>query len=124
MLAALGMFVFETSTALFDELSRKRQWRHGRSDRFGARAASQYLGPGEDALTLTGRIVPGLAGKYSSIARIAQMADTGDAYPLANGLGDIIGRFTIEGVDEVHKELIDTGQARVVEFTLNLQRAD
>lgn len=124
MLAALGMFVFETNTALFDQLARQRGWRHAESERFGARAASQFLGPGSDTVTLTGRLVPGLAGKYSSIARLVEMADTGEAHQLADGRGNILGLFTIENVDETHRELIDTGQARVIDFTVTLKRRD
>lgn len=124
MLAALGLFVFETETALFDELARRRDWRHARTERFGARPASQFLGPGADEVTLTGKVVPGLAGKYSSIERLVDMANTGEAHALADGLGRILGNFTIEGLDETHKGLIDTGVARVVEFTLTLRRVD
>lgn len=122
MLAALGMFVFETQTALFDELARQRGWRHAETERFGARSASQFLGPGEDQVTLTGRLVPGLAGKYSSIEQIADMAETGEAHELADGRGNIIGRFTIENLTETHQALIDTGQARVIDFTITLKR--
>ena len=118
------MFVFETSSALFDQLARQRAWRHAETDRFGARAASQFLGPGGDQITLSGKLVPGLAGKYSSIERLAAMANTGEAHQLADGRGNILGRFTIEGLDETHRELIDNGQARVIDFTLTLKRRD
>lgn len=122
MLAALGMFVFETQTALFDELARQRGWRHGETERFGARAASQFLGPGEDQVTLTGRLVPGLAGKYSSIEQIAEMAETGEAHELADGSGNIFGRFTIENLTETHQALLDNGRARMIDFTITLKR--
>lgn len=124
MLAALGMFVFETDSALFDELARTRNWRHAKTDRFGARPASQFVGPGDDTVTLTGKIVPGIAGEYSSIAKLVDMADEGDALPLADGSGNILGQFTIESVDEKHGNLVDTGQARTVDFTLSLRRVD
>jgi len=124
MLAALGMLVFESDSALFDELARRRDWRHARTERFGARAASQFLGPGSDQVTLSGKLVPGLAGSYSSIETLVAMADTGEAHQLADGRGNILGKFTIEGLDETHRELIDTGQARVIDFTLTLQLVD
>jgi len=122
MLAALGMFVFETSSAPFDELARRREWRHERTDRFGARAASQYVGPGQDSVTLSGALIPGLAGKYSSLERLVEMADSGEAYPLMDGSGTVLGTFTIEGLDETHKALTENGRARWIDFNLNLQR--
>ena len=120
----LGMFIFDTDTTLFDELSRRRSWRHGRTERFGARAASQYLGPGEDQVTLSGKLIPELAGSYSSIEKLVEMADTGEAYPLADGLGNIMGSYTIETIDEQHGTLIDNGRARVIDFNIDLKRAD
>ena len=124
MLAALGMFIFDTDTTLFDELTRRRSWRHGRTERFGARAASQYLGPGEDQVTLSGKLIPELAGSYSSIEKLVEMADTGEAYPLADGLGNILGSLTIETIDEQHGNLIDNGRARIIDFNIDLKRAD
>lgn len=122
MLAALGMFVFEPSSALFDELARRRAWRHERTERFGARAASQFVGPGEDAVTLSGTLVPGLAGEYSTLERLSAMADTGEAWPLTDGTGTVLGTFTIEGLDETHKGLAENGRARMIDFSLTLQR--
>lgn len=122
MLAGLGMFVFETNTALFDKLSRDRNWTHERSPRFGARDASQYTGPGADRITIAGSIIPEIAGAYSSLDKLAEMADDGEAVPLADGLGNVIGTYTIEALREEKSNLIDNGQARRVDFTLELAR--
>jgi phage protein U len=122
MLAALGMFVFDTDSLLFDALARRRGWRHGRTDRFEARAASQFLGPGEDRITLSGTLVPELAGRFSSIETLAEMADSGDAHLLADGSGNQLGSFTIESLEEQHSNLIDNGRARVIGFTIELLR--
>ena len=124
MLAALGMFVFDIDSALFDELARQRSWRHARTERFGARAASQFLGPGDDQISLTGKLVPELAGSYSAIEKLVEMADAGEAYPLADGLGNILGQFTIDAMEETHQNLIDNGRARTVDFRIDLQRVD
>jgi phage protein U len=124
MLAALGMFVFDTDTALFDALQRQRDWRHQRTDRFGTRAASQFVGPGEDRVTLTGALIPELAGTYSAMETIAAMADEGEAYPLSDGTGTILGTFTIERLSEQKANLIDDGRARRNDFTIELSRVD
>jgi len=122
MLAALGMFVFDMSSVLFDDLCRKRDWRNVRTERFGAFPASQYVGPGDDRITLSGTLVPELAGSYSAITTLASMADAGEAYPLANGAGTILGNFTIDSLDEKHSALIDAGLPRVIGFTIELSR--
>jgi len=123
MLAALGLLVFDTSTALFDQLERQRSWRHARTERFGALAASQFTGPGEDRIRLSGLLVPEICGSYhSSIETLAEMADAGEAYALVTGNGNVLGQFTIELLDERHSNLVDNGQARTVDFTIELSR--
>ena len=122
MLAALGLFVFETGTALFDRLGRDRDWRHERTPRFGARAASQFTGVGEDRITIAGTLIPEIAGSYSAFETIAQMADEGEAWPLADGRGNIIGTYTITSLREDKDALIDDGRARKTDFVLELDR--
>lgn len=122
MLAGLGMFVFDASSTLFEGISRDRAWSHERSARFGARDASQFTGPGPDRITISGSLIPELAGDYGALETLAEMADDGEAYPLADGLGNVIGNYTIEGIREVKSNLIDTGQSRRNDFTLELAR--
>jgi phage protein U len=50
------------------------------------------------------------------------MADAGDAYPLVNGAGFILGYYTIESLNERHSNLIFDGYARMVEFQIELMR--
>lgn len=121
-LAALGLFVFSMDTALFDKLDRDRAWRHERTARFGARAASQFTGPGEDAVTLSGVLVPEIAGQYSAMETIAEMADTGEAWPLMNGRGQVLGIYTIDRLTERRSNLVDDGSARRNEFVIELTR--
>jgi phage protein U len=90
MLAAIGMFVFDTQTLLPDRIGRDRAWRHARDDRFLAPAASQFVGPGDDKVTITGTLVPELAGSASAIETLAEMANEGEAWPLMDGTGTIL----------------------------------
>lgn len=122
MLAAIGMFVFSTETALFDAFDRERDWRHERTGRFGARAASQFVGPGEDAVRLSGRLVPEVAGSYSAMETLAEMAETGEAHPLMNGRGEVLGIFTIDRIGERKSNLVDDGSSRWNDFTIELTR--
>lgn len=122
MLAAIGMFIFETDSLLFDELARDREWRHARTDRFGARPASQYLGPGNETVTMSGTLVPELAGEWSSIETLAEMAATGDAYPLADGAGNFFGQYTIDKISERQTNFVLPGWPRQIAFTIELTR--
>jgi len=120
----LGMFVFSIDTALYDRLNRSREWRHATAERFGARAASQYVGPGGDNISISGLIVPEIAGRYSALDTLAGMAATGDSYPLINGLGRILGHYRIVRLDEDHAFIMAGGLPRNVAFKIELERSD
>ncbi len=123
-LMTLGMFVFSIDTALYEALSRSREWRHATSERFGARAAAQFVGPGGDNISLSGRIVPEIAGSYSAIDTLADMAATGDNYPLINGPGRILGHYRIVRLDEDHGVIMAGGIPRNIAFRIELERSD
>ena len=123
-LLSLGLFVFSLSTLTFDELQRKMDWRHAKAERQGVRAASQFLGPGEDSISLPGSIVPGVAGDYGSLTRLREMAASGDAWPLVDGAGTVLGQFRIMSIDERQSYHVAGGFARKIDFALDLERAD
>ncbi|WP_081007677.1 contractile injection system protein, VgrG/Pvc8 family [Comamonas testosteroni] len=67
-LMCLGQFVFGIQSLPYDELKRVTAWRHPSNSRVGARAARQFVGVGDDSITLSGWIAPELMGTYWSIA--------------------------------------------------------
>lgn len=123
-LMALGMFGFGLASAAYSELQRKRDWRHASSERFGARPASQFVGPGVDAVTLNGVLVPEISGDVASLDRLAEMADSGDNWPLVDGRGDVWGNYRIVNFDIQHRTIMAGGIPRQIDFALDLERAD
>jgi len=124
MLAALGLFVFDLPTALFDELERRSDWRHTSVPRFGARPASQYVGPGPDTINLRGALVPEIAGRQAALETLRTMADDGEAWPLVDGAGRVFGNFVIVALDERQGWFVDNGVPRRIDFNLQLERDD
>ncbi|PWB15612.1 phage tail protein [Comamonas sp. JNW] len=123
MMAALGQFVFGLSTLAYIELQRSQEWRHPSSSRVGDRPARQYVGPGDDKITLTGLQVPEFMGDRKALDRLADMADAGMAYNLFTG-NDAMGAWIIESINTTRTVFIREGAARKVEFTLSLARVD
>lgn len=124
MLLALGMFDFAIDTALFSQIQRRRNWRHPSNDRVGARAASQFAGPGDDIITIGGLLAPGQIGHAEALDDIALMADAGEAYPLLDGEGYVYGAYVITDLDETKKHFLVDGQALAVDFVITLKRVD
>lgn len=124
MLMSLGLFVFELPTLVYNELQRRSDWRHPSSDVVGARPRRQFAGPGDDLVTLSGALMPEAAGSLDSIETLRAMADAGDAYPLVEGTGRVIGIYVITALDERKSGFIDNGLARKTDFVIDLARAD
>ncbi len=123
MMMCLGQFEFGLTTIAHQELQRQTAWRHASNNRVGARPASQYLGVGEETLTLPGSIVPEF-GQRSSLEELHRMADTGAAFALVDGLGRVYGQFVITDKSETGSLLDRYGQPQRIEFSLTLRRVD
>jgi phage protein U len=123
MLASLGLFVFELPTLAFDELQRRRDWRHEEAKRVGARSALQFTGPGEDTISLTGMLVPGLTGTFASLDTLVEMADAGENHSFVDGNGAVWGEFAIVALDLRRKHIMDDGVPRLTDFAIDLKRA-
>ena len=124
MMLALGMFVFSLSTLAYQELQRQTEWRHPSSSRVGAAPARQFIGRGDDSITLPGIIFPELAGTTLSLDALRLMANTGKAWPMIEGSGRIYGLWVIESLSETKTVFFRDGTARRIEFTLSLKRID
>lgn len=124
MMMALGMFVFSLRTAAYQELQRQTDWHHASNNRVGAAPARQFVGRGEDAITLPGIILPELAGSALSLDALRLMANTGKAWPMVEGSGRIYGLWVIESMSETKTIFFSDGTPRRIEFTLSLKRTD
>lgn len=123
-LMAFGMFVFSLETAAYQDFQRQTEWRHSSTSRIGTNPARQFLGRGDESITLQGVLLPALAGSVLSLDTLRSMADTGKAYPLIEGTGRIYGVWVIESLSETRTIFFGDGAARRIEFTLSLKRID
>lgn len=108
MMMVFGLFVFELRTLPYQQLQLSRNWRHVKNDRVGRSAKWQYVGAGENQLTLGGLLYPEITGDNLSLGAVSTMAYTGLARPLIDGVGSIYGMYVITGLQETHQELIVT----------------
>ncbi|WP_247919220.1 phage tail protein [Yersinia pseudotuberculosis] len=124
MMMALGMFVFMRQTTPYQDFQHQMAWRHPSNARFGLRPISQFLGPDEESITLSGVLYPELTGGKLSLMALQLMAETGKAWSLIEGNGAIHGMFVIESLNRTKNIFFSDGSARKIEFTLSLKRTD
>lgn len=124
MLLSLDQFVFSMSTLAHQELQRQTQWKHASNARVGARAGRQYTGPGDDTITISGVLVPDLAGKLESLDTLRTMGDRGQAYVLVDGAGTVFGAFNLTQMHQTGSLIDANGIPRRVDFSITLERTD
>lgn len=124
MLMSLGLFAFSNDDLSYAQLQRRTSWRHPTNDRIGARAAGQYAGPGDDIVTMSGLLAPGVIGRAGALDDLRELADQGEAWPLVDGAGYVYGVFVITDLDETQRAIFADGVPRVSDFTLSLKRLD
>ncbi|WP_259678032.1 phage tail protein, partial [Klebsiella pneumoniae] len=95
MMLALGMFVFMRQTLPHQTMQRDAEYRWPSNSRVGKRDSFQYLGPGDEKITLAGVLYPELTGGKLTMTAIRLMADEGRAWPLLDGTGTIYGMYVI-----------------------------
>lgn len=124
IMMALGLYVFGLYTVPYQQLQRQMSWRHPSVSRVGKRPARQFIGPGDDTITLSGVLFPEITGGKVSLAALKSMADEGMAWPLIEGTGIFYGLFVIEELSETDSFFFADGSPRKIEFSLKLTRVD
>ena len=120
----LGTFVFSLPTLAYQQLQRQNEWRHAASERVGARAAHQYLGPGEETIELSGSVAKELTAGEPSLNTLRDLAEDGTPLPLVDGRGYVYGAYVIKAVGDTQGLFFRDGAARKLDFTLSLLRVD
>ncbi|WP_372168713.1 phage tail protein [Xanthomonas axonopodis] len=124
MMMSYGTFVFALDSAAYLQLQRQMSWRHATSERVGARAASQFLGPGDENIELSGLIAPELTGTRESLDTLRQLAAVGEPLPLVDGAGVVYGPYLLLSINETASLFFEDGTPRRIEFQLSLRRTD
>ncbi|ATM96277.1 phage protein U [Yersinia frederiksenii] len=124
MMLALGMFIFMRQTLPYQNFQRNAEYRWPSNSRVGQRDAFQFLGVGEEKITLGGVLYPELTGGKMTITTLRLMAEEGRAWPLLDGSGTIYGMYVINNVSETDSVFFADGTPRKIDFTLTLTRVD
>jgi len=124
MMMALGTFAFSLPELAYQQLRHAMAWRHASSERVGARAAHQYIGPGDETIELSGIVAPPLTGNTASLDLLRDLANEGRPLSLVDGTGVVCGAFAITSMTATKTLFFEDGAARRIEFQLSLLRVD
>lgn len=124
MMMVYGMFVFMLQTTPYQQLRHSLNWRHVKNDRVNRAAGWQYIGVGDDNITLDGTLYPEITGGNWSLSALKTIGYAGRPWPLIEGTGRIYGMYVLTGLEEGKTEFDRYGNPKKIEFTINLSRVD
>jgi phage protein U len=120
VMMALGKYRFSIDAAAYQSLQRSTSYRWPAQERIGRAPALQFLGPGEDKITLGGTIFPHYRGGLGQMDALREEAGRGEPLLLVDGRGNVRGRFVVERVAETQSHFFADGTPRRIEFTIEL----
>lgn len=120
IMLALGDYRFSVDTAAYNSLQRTTTYRWARQDRIGTVPAAQWVGPGEDTISLRGVVYPHYSGGLAQISNMRAEAAQGRPLRLVDGRGTVHGFWTIDKVREDESVFLPGGIPRKIDFRMQL----
>ena len=120
IMMTLGDFQFSIDTAAYQGLKRETSWRWKQQERIGREPANQYIGPGNDRVTLDGSIYPHFRGGLGQLNAMRSMADEGEELRLVDGRGYVIGTYVITRISENQATFAAEGVPLKQDFQIEL----
>jgi len=118
----LGDFQFTLANGAPQTLERVADYRWEVQERLLREPSAQFLGPGEQTITLDGILYPGFSGSQSTIQQLRDVAVKGAPLMLTDGLGRVHGKWALRRVREGQGTFMSNGAARAITFSLELTR--
>lgn len=120
----LGPVVLEVPALAATEATRTARHRWMPQERLGARPGWQWLGPGEETMTLSGVSIVLAAGTADAVSALRSAAADGEALPLSDGDGQVLGRWAVRSIEERRRGIMADGTPRRVSWRLELALAE
>lgn len=118
----LGDYAFSITTAAYQELRRTTAYTWASQSRFGNTEALQFTGYGPDTIILPGFVLPEFNGGTKQIDTLRNLSKIGMPQTMIDGLGNIMGVWVVEQVEETQSIFAIAGVARKQDFTLTLRK--
>ena len=117
-----GFALFSLRNVPYSGISTSKNYRHAFNDRVGYRASQQFLGHGDDMITITGTLVPFITGGRVALQLFQSQADSGMPFPLIESNGTAHGFYVITSMTTEEHEHVKDGRPKVIEYTISFKR--
>lgn len=118
----LGKFTFSVNLAAYNQFRRTTSYRWPAQERINRIANRQFVGPGDESVSLSGVYFPQVTGRYAIMDDLRVQAAAGKPLLLTGGTGHVFGYFVIERIEDSANLFMKQGIPKQVEFTVELTK--
>ena len=122
VMMALGNYRFALESAAYQQLQRTINYRWQAQNRIANDPAMQFIGAGQEQISLEGVIYPHFRGGLGQIENMKLSADQGEPLLLVDGLGQVWQRWVITQIEETREVFLKDGVPRKITFRLSIVR--
>ena len=122
MLYSIGSLMIDTRPFSVDEVQRSASADFAQKALIGAMQGRDFLGAGEDKITLSGKILPFKLGGMTELEMAHGFRVSGQRLPVLRGDGRRLGWFVIDSITERHRDLMRDGVGFFVEPSISLTK--
>ncbi|MBU2709296.1 phage tail protein [Zooshikella marina] len=115
-------FRFSRNTAAYQSSQQTHHYRWSQQERISNTPTHQYIGPGQQSLTLKGVIYPYYLGGLEQVEQLRNEAGRGKPFLLVEGTGSVLGHFVIESIESEQTYFLEDGRPQKITFQLSLSR--
>lgn len=120
MLYMLGTLTIDTQPFSINRMDRSADATIATKAVIGSLQPKEFMGEGEEEITLTGQILPWKLGGMDELATLDEMRRTGTRFPLLRGDGWRPGWYVITKFSEAHTEIMRDGVGFIVEHRITM----
>ena len=117
MMMILGAYRFAISSAAFQTLKRRSEYRWQEVSRIGSDPALQFTGFGAETIDLDGVIYPHFKGGLRQVTLMRAQAGLGKPLFLISGNGNAFGKWCIVKISENQSVFMKAGAPLKIEFS-------
>jgi len=121
-LYTLGAVVMDTRPFNADKFDRTASADLVSKAVMGGLQPSEFMGEGDDDLTITGQLLPFKTGGLAEFDVLDEMRRTGARFPVMRGDGKRLGTYAITNLSERHDELMRSGVGFTVKYSVSLHK--
>lgn len=122
MLYSVGPLTIDTMPFSISEFQRSASADFAQKPLMGTMPGLEFMGEGEDKITLSGQILPFKTGGLTELEMAHSFRSSGQRLPVLRGDGKRLGWYVIESISESHKELMRDGVGFFISHSISMTK--